>query len=89
MENGNIDLVIMCQGRPVLETRSLTRFTTGRNRHAPVVVLSRCPDVASYVEAMEHGGTDYLGKPLSPAELERLVATYCKPRQGENSAHES
>ena len=89
LEHGDFDLVIMCQGSPVLETCRLTRFTTGRNRYTPVVVPSRHPEIKCYVEAIQHGASDYLEKPLSPVELERLVATYCKPRQGEITAQAS
>jgi two-component system response regulator FlrC len=89
LERGNFDLVILCQGDSVLETHRLTRFTTGRNRYTPVVVLSRHPEIKCYVEAIQHGASDYLEKPASPVELERLVSTYCKPRQNEVSAEAS
>jgi DNA-binding NtrC family response regulator len=89
LEHGNFDLVIMCQGSPVLETHRLTRFATGRNRYTPVVVLSRHPEIKCYVEAIQHGASDYLEKPLSPEGLERLMTTYCKPRQNEVSAEAS
>jgi len=89
LEDGNFDLVIMCQGSPVLETHRLTRFTTGRNRYTPVVVLARQPDIKGYVEAIQHGASDYLEKPLSPEGLERLVTTYCKPRQNETAEQAS
>jgi DNA-binding NtrC family response regulator len=89
LEHGSFDLVIMCQGSPVLETHRHTRFTIGRNRYTPVVVLSRCPEIKCYVEAIQHGASDYLEKPLSPEELERLVTTYCKPRQSEPAAQAS
>jgi DNA-binding NtrC family response regulator len=85
LEGGYFDLVIMCQGSPVLETHRLTRLTIGHNRFTPVVVLSRLPEIKCYVEAIQHGASDYLEKPLSPAALEKLVGTYCKPRQGEVS----
>lgn len=89
LERGNFDLVIMCQASPVLETRRLSRFATGRNRYTPVVVLSRHPEIKCYVEAIQHGASDYVEKPVSPMELERLVTTYCKPRQNESSAQTS
>ena len=83
LERGNFDLVIMCQGSPALETHRLRRFTVGRNRYTPVVVLARHPEIKCYVEAIQHGASEYLEKPLSPEGLERLVAAYCKPRQSE------
>jgi hypothetical protein len=42
LEGGYFDLVIMCQGSPVLETHRLARLTIGRNRFTPVVVPLWC-----------------------------------------------
>jgi len=89
LEHGYFDLVILSQSSAVLEAHRLKDFTWGRNRYTSVVVLARCPEIECYVEAMQLGAADYLGKPLSPVELERLVATYCNPRQGGISPHES
>jgi DNA-binding NtrC family response regulator len=89
LEHGNFDLVILSQSTAVLDTQCLRRFTIGRNRYTPVVVLTRWPEIESYVEAMQLGVTDYIEKPLSPAEIERLVITYCKPQQCEVSASRS
>ena len=89
LERGYFDLVILSQSTAVLDTHCLRRFTIGRNRYTPVVLLTRCPEIEGYVGAMQLGAADYLGKPLSPVELERLVATYCNPRQRGISPHES
>jgi DNA-binding response OmpR family regulator len=82
LEDGYYDLVILCLGDPVLETHRVTRYAIGHNRYTPVLVLSRRPDIHCYVQAIQHGATDYLEKPRTPAELKRLVAAYCEPRPG-------
>ena len=80
------DFVIVSQGGPAFETQRLVQLTLARNRHTPVVVLTRCLEMSCYLEAMQLGALDYLEKPLAPAEVERLVATYFQPQQAEISA---
>jgi DNA-binding NtrC family response regulator len=89
LEHGYFDLVIMSQGGPDFETRRLVAFTLGRDRYTPVVVLTRCLERKWYLQDMQLGAADYFEKPLSPAELERLVATHCKPQQGKSFSLES
>ena len=89
LECGYFDLVIMSQSGPDVDTCRLVAFTLGRDRHAPEAVLTRCLEKKSYLDAMQLDATDYFEEPLSPAELERLVATHCKPRQGKFSSLES
>lgn len=89
LEHGYFDLVIMSQSGPEIDAHRLVAFTLGRDRHPPEVVLTRCLEMKSHFEAMHLDPTDYFEEPLSPAELERLVATHCKPRQGEFSSLES
>jgi len=89
LEHGYFDLVIMSQSGPEIDTHRLVAFTLGRDRHPPEVVLTRCLEMKSHFEAMHFDPTDYFEEPLSPAELKRLVATHCKPRQGEFSSLES
>jgi DNA-binding NtrC family response regulator len=80
------DCVIVSQGSPAFETHRLVQLTLARNRHTPVVVLTRCLEMSCYLEAMQLGAADYLEKTLAPAVFERLVATHCQPQQGEISA---
>ena len=77
------------QGSPALEALPLVELTLARNRHTPVVVLTRYLEMSCYPEAMQLGAADYLEKPLAPAEFEHLVTTHCQPRQGEISADAS
>ena len=86
LEHEHFDFVIVSQGSPAFETHRLVQLTLARNRHTPVVVLTRSLEMNCYLEAMQLGAVDYLEKPLAPPEFERLVTTHCRPRQGEISA---
>ena len=89
LEHEHFDFVIVSQGSPAFETHDLVQLTLSRDRHIPVVVLTRCLEMNCYLEAMQLGAVDYVEKPLAPAEFERLVKTHCQPRQGEIAARAS
>jgi two-component system phosphoglycerate transport system response regulator PgtA len=89
LERERFDSVIVSQGSPAFEAHRLLELTLARDRHTPVLVLTRCLEMHCYLEAMQLGAADYLEKPLAPAEFERLVTTYFEPRQGEISARAS
>ena len=89
LEHEHFNLVIVNQGSPAFEAHRLVELTLARNRHIPVVVLTRCLEMSCYLEAMQLGAADYVEKPLAPAEFERVVTTHCQPRQGEISANAS
>ena len=86
LEHEHFDFVIVSQGSPAFETRDLVQRTLARDRHKPVVVLTRCLEMNCYLEAMRLGAADYLEKPLTPTEFERVVKTHCQSRHGEISA---
>ena len=86
LEHELFDFVIVSQGSPAFERHGLVQLTLARDRHTPVVVLTRCLEMKCYLEAMQLGVADYLEKPLAPAEFERLITTHCKPQPGEISA---
>jgi two-component system phosphoglycerate transport system response regulator PgtA len=83
LECDHFDFVIVNQGSPAFEAHHLVELILARDRHTPVVVLTRCLEMNCYIEAMQLGAVDYLEKPLRPAEFERLVTTHCRPGQDE------
>ena len=83
LEREHFDSVIVSQGSPAFEAHNLVQLALVRDRHTPVVVLTRCLEMNCYIEAMQLGAVDYLEKPLRPAEFERLVTTHCRPGQDE------
>jgi len=70
------DLMLLSQGGPSFEGRPVLSRAIERDRHAPVVVLSRSIDMPCYIEAMQCGALDYLQKPLLPSEIGFLVRKY-------------
>ena len=89
LEHKNFDVVIVDQGSPAFEAHRLVALVLARNRQTPVVVLTRCLEMESYLDAMQLGAVDYLENPVTPAEFDYTVTTYCQPRQGEVSAQAS
>jgi len=77
LEHEHFDFAIVSQGSPAFETHHLVQLTLARDRHTPVVVLTRCLEMNCYLEAMQLGAVDYLEKPLAPGEFEHLVTTHC------------
>jgi len=82
LRDGYFDLVIIDEGSRACGKHHLGNFTIGRERYTPVVVLTNCLDINRYVEATQLGVSAYLTKPLTAAEVERVVTTHCPERQG-------
>jgi DNA-binding NtrC family response regulator len=72
------DLVIVDQGSPAFEGRHVLERVIERDRHTPVLVLTRVADMPCYLEAMQLGAFDYLEKPVATSELGKLVATHAR-----------
>jgi DNA-binding NtrC family response regulator len=89
LEQEDFDFLILNQGGPVFEPHRLVALVIARNRNTPVVVLTRCLQMKSYLEAMQLGAADYLENPVTPAEFECTVMMHCQPRRGEISAQAS
>ena len=50
------------------------------DRHTPVLVLTRCIDMPSYLDAMQLGAIDYVEEPATRSELVRLLEAYLRPQ---------
>jgi DNA-binding NtrC family response regulator len=74
------DFVIVSQGSPKFEGRSVLRQAIEIDRRLPVLVLARYADVGCYLEAIQLCALDYLEKPLPPGELVRLVKSHLRAR---------
>lgn len=79
VEREDFDLILLSQGSPSFEGRSVLSHAIERDRHAPVVVLSRSIDMHCYIEAMQCGALDYMQKPWPPSEIGLLVRKYLGP----------
>ncbi len=74
------DFVMVCQGGPAFEGRSVLERVVEVDRKIPVLVLTRCHEMQCYLEAMQLGAIDYVEKPISPPEMLRLVESHLRPR---------
>jgi len=76
LETESFDLVVVSHGTPAFEGRGVLDRAQQQDRHRPVLVLTRCIDIRCYLEAMQMGASDYLEKPVSPADLLQFVRAY-------------
>jgi two-component system, OmpR family, phosphate regulon response regulator OmpR len=83
----DFDLVLLSQGSPRFEGRSVLSRAIERDRHTPIVVLSRSIDMPCYIEAIQCGALDYMEKPCLPSEIGVLVRKYL--RSGTASSREA
>ena len=74
------DLVIVDQGSSEFEGRRVLVRVMEKDRHTPVIVLTRSLDIPCYLEAMQSGARDYLEKPLPRSEIEELLRKYVQTR---------
>jgi two-component system, OmpR family, phosphate regulon response regulator OmpR len=70
MEAMEFDLAILDIMMPGEDGLSLLKsIRDGRNRDAPVMLLTAKGETSSRIEGLKHGADDYLAKPFEPEEL--------------------
>lgn len=69
LETDKPDLVILDLGLPDIPGHALLRQWREQGLALPIVILSSRTDEAGIVEALEHGGDDYVTKPFGMKEL--------------------
>jgi len=79
LERERFDLIVVSQGGPAFEGRLVVNHAQKLHRSTPILVMTRCPDMKCYLEAMELGALDYLEKPHSPLQFARVVEAYLRP----------
>ena len=82
LERESFDFILVSQGGPEFEGRSVLERARELDRRTPILVVTRCPGMKCYLEAMELGALDYVEKPYSPSQFARLVETYLRPDPG-------
>lgn len=78
LESEALDFIIVSQGGPDFEGRSVLERAIEIDRRMPVLVLARYAHIPCYIESMYLGALDYLEKPLALQELLRLVKSHCR-----------
>lgn len=67
------NFVIVSQGSPKFEGSCVLKRAIEIDRRLPVLVVTRCLNMDSYIEAMQLGARDYLVEPLNAWEISRLL----------------
>jgi FixJ family two-component response regulator len=75
----DFDFAIVGQGSASFEGRCVLERAAEMQRNIPIVVVARCLDTPSYLEAMELGTVDYLERP-EPDEIEWVLETQLRRR---------
>jgi DNA-binding response OmpR family regulator len=79
LDSESFDFVVVSQGGPEFEGRSVANRAMEYDRHTPVLVLANSVDMGVYIEAMQLGAVDYLQKPVNPSEMARVIRTHLRP----------
>lgn len=82
LERENFDLILVSQGSANFEGRSVLARALERDRHNPVLVLTRSFDMPCSIEAMQLGALDYMENPMTPGEISLLVGKCLHSRSG-------
>ena len=73
IEREDFDLALVDQGSPAFEGRLVVKHLIRYNPGTPFIVLARPKDMACSLQAVLLGAVDYLEKPISTAEMNRVI----------------
>ncbi len=73
VEREDFDLALVDQGSPSFEGRLVVKHLIRYNPGTPFIVLARPKDMACSLQAVLLGAVDYLEKPVSTAEMNRVI----------------
>lgn len=76
IEREDFDLALVDQGSALFEGRRVIRHLVRYNSRTPFIVLAFRNDLKCYQQALELGAVEYLEKPVSTAELNRVIQRY-------------
>jgi DNA-binding NtrC family response regulator len=82
LDSSTFGLVIVSQGSGKFEGRRVLERAAEIDRHLPVLVVARHPEMRWYMEAMQLGAVDYLAEPVTTTELDHAVRTHLRTRIG-------
>jgi len=88
LKTNNFDMVFMDLRMPGLTGLEVLQLIHAGYPSLAVVLFTAQPDLNSAVEALRHGATDYLLKPLKPQAIIERAQTILANQKKENRKHE-
>lgn len=82
LERQHFDLVIVSQGSPEFEGRTVLEHVSETGSCVPVVVVAPHADIQCYLEAMNLGAADYLEQPLAGRDVEKVKVRFLEAHIG-------
>ncbi len=79
LEQDTFDLVITDQQMPQMSGLELLNTLQKRSIETPVIMITAYGTITQAVEAMQYGAADFIAKPFSAGDLERIVARVLLP----------
>jgi DNA-binding response OmpR family regulator len=76
VEREEFEFALVDQGSSVFEGRRVIRHLVRYNAYTPFVVVARPREMVWRQQAFALGATDYLEKPVSRAEMDRIIKCY-------------
>lgn len=76
IEREKFDLLAVDQGSSAFEGRLVLRYSRQYQPSTPCVILVRNTSMKTYLQAMKLGAAEYLQKPLSFLDVNRLLRLY-------------
>src|ERR1700751_4028479 len=80
IEREEFDIAVVDQGSPAFEGRLVIRHLVRYNSPVPLIVTARPVDDPRCQQSFELGATEYLEKPISTAEVNRLIQEFFDPK---------
>ncbi len=86
LERDGFDLVITDQRMPGMTGQELLAWIQRKELTTPVIMITAYGTITQAVEAMQQGAADFITKPFSAEELERVVERVLSPENSEYRA---
>jgi two-component system response regulator FlrC len=83
LENDSFDLIITDQRMPEMTGQELMAWVQKKELSTPVIMITAYGTINQAVEAMQLGAADFLTKPFSAEDLERVVERVLSPESTE------
>lgn len=79
-DHETFDFIVVDHGFGGPQWRVVLESAADHHRHIPVLVVTRSRDMVCYLEAMQLGAVDYLEKPLTSAQLIKVLNSHLPPQ---------